>query len=32
MGDIYNIGEISLLIFKSTIIMDKDKAEIGLKK
>ena len=32
MGDIYNIGEISLIIFKSTIMMDKDIVEIGLKK
>ena len=27
MGDIYNIGEISLVIFKSTIMMDKDIVE-----
>jgi len=32
MGDIYNIGEISLIIFKSTIMMDKDIVEIWLKK
>jgi len=28
MEDIYNIGEISLVIFKSTIMMDKDIVEI----
>jgi hypothetical protein len=31
-GDIYNIGVISLIIFKSTIMMDKDIGEKGLKK
>jgi hypothetical protein len=30
--DIYNIWEISLIIFKSTIMMDKDIGEKGLKK
>jgi len=27
-GDMYNMGEISLLIFKSTIMMDKDIGEM----
>ncbi len=31
-GDIYNIGEISLVIFKSTIMMDKDIGESSFKK